>query len=209
LGQKNFELLSYSESEPIGSTLIDFHVEKFVRERLGIIRQYLGADPDVVAHRMMKQGRYEAFVSSYGQDHIMALDLPVQIPNIPFGKDFPEAGIVDSKIMITGAHLQHLFDEQIEAICRLIDTELWKLQRENSREIVTSIILLGSLGSSAYVRQKLVQRYERGGGGHANAEMIEIKTAPIPHMAVVHGLVIDRMPGKRILGDKLRGSRSA
>lgn len=193
MGHTELEPLSHVEGEAIGSTLIDFRVENFVRERLEIIRQYLGADPNIVAHRMMKQGRFESFKCSYGEEQTMQLDLPLQIPNMAFGQDFPQAGIVDSKIFITRAHLQHIFDEQIEAICQLIDNELRKLQMEHARESVTYLILSGGLGSSAYVRKKLEQRYEHGGAGHPNAEKIEIKTAPKPQLAVVHGLVIDRV----------------
>lgn len=197
IGKTELEPLSHVEGVTIGSTLIDFRIEKFLRERLEIVRPYLGAEPNIVAHRMMKQGRFESFKCSYGEEQTMALDLPLQIPNIPFGKDFPQAGIVDSKIFITRAHLQHVFDEQIDAICKLIDEELKRLRTTHSNESVNYLVLSGGLGSSPYLRQKLKSRYERGGSGHANAERIEIKTAQKPQLAVVHGLVIDRVQTRR------------
>lgn len=193
MGRTELEPLSHVEGEAIGSTLIDYQVEKFVKERLQIIRPYLGNDPDIVAHRMMKQGRFESFKCSYGEERTNQLDLTMQIPNIPFNKDFPEAGIVDSKIFITRDHLQHIFDVQIDAICMLIDEQLKQLRTTHPNESVNYLVLSGGLGSSAYLRQKLASRYERGGSGHANAERLEIKTAKNPQLAVVHGLVIDRV----------------
>ena len=192
-GRTELEPLSHVEGVAIGSTLIDFHVENFLRERLQIIRRYLGAEPDIVAHRMMKQGRFESFKCSYGEERSKGLDLPMQIPNIPYNKDFPEAGVVDSKIIITQAHLQHVFDVQIDAICKLIDEELRKLRTSHPNESVNYLVLSGGLGSSPYLRQRLEARYERGGAGHVNAERLEIKTASKPQLAVVHGLVIDRV----------------
>jgi hypothetical protein len=127
----------------------------------------------------------------------MALDLPLRIPNMPLGTDFPHTGITDSKICITRGYLQHVFDEQINKICELIDGELERLQITHANENVTYLVLSGGLGSSAYLRQKLAARYERGGGGHANAVQIKIKTVEKPQLAVVHGLVIDRVQSLR------------
>lgn len=105
MGFSELEPLSHVEGVAFGSTLINFQVENFLRERLELVRPYLSAEPDLVAHRMMKQGRFESCKCSYGLDQTMAVDLPLRIPNMPFGTDYPQAGIQDSKIFITRAHL--------------------------------------------------------------------------------------------------------
>lgn len=73
------------------------------------------------------------------------------------------------------------------------------------------MVLSGGLGNSAYVRDRLCQRYESGGAGHFNARDLRIRVAPDPQLVVCKGNVVDRVQklnsGQPVLG--LRCCRSS
>jgi molecular chaperone DnaK (HSP70) len=183
--------LSCVQGNVIGSTLIDLKVEKLLEARLNLVRHHIRGAPNVIAHRMMKQGRFETFKRSYGKPE-SDIRVPLQVLTMEPGLDFPQAHIINSKIFITQEDLRSVFDEQISRIFKLIDDELRGLQQSHSGEKLSYLVLSGGLGSSPYVRKELEARYERG-SEFANAENIKILTAPKPQLAVVHGLVMDQV----------------
>jgi molecular chaperone DnaK (HSP70) len=200
LGQTELEPLSYVEGQPIGSTLIDFRVQKLIVERLESIRHQLPAEPRAIAEKMMR-ARFETFKCSFGSEAMNMPKLLLYMPGLPAGYDFAAAHIEDSRMIITTQELQKVFDEQIERIFQLIDDELQKLQSTHPRENVSYLVLSGGLGSSPYVQKKLRARYEMGAGNYLNAPNLKILKAPKPQLAVVHGLVMDRV--QRIKEDKV------
>lgn len=200
VGQTELEPLSYVEGQPIGSTLIDFRVQKLITERLESIRHQLSAEPRVVAEKMMR-ARFETFKCSFGSEEMNVPRLPLYVAGLPPGLDFPRAHIEDSRMIITTDELRRVFDEQIERIYNLVDDELKKLQSTHARENVDYLVLSGGLGSSPYVQKKLRTRYAIGAGNYPNAANLRILKAPKPQLAVVHGLVMDRV--QRIKEDKV------
>jgi hypothetical protein len=100
-GQTELEPLSWVEGIAVGSTLIDFKVEKMVVERLEKIRTHLPAEADKLAERMMLSDRFETFKCSFGADAQNVLDLLLPIPDMRAGLDFPQAGVRESKMIIT------------------------------------------------------------------------------------------------------------
>ena len=191
-GQTELEPLSWVEGEAIGSTLIDFRVQKLLTERLETIRHHLRGEPRVIAEQMMR-GRFERFKCAFGSEASNMPSLPLYVPGLPPGFDFPQARIMDSKMIITKDELQRVFDDQLEKMYRLIDEQLKRLQTSHARENVSFLVLSGGLGSSPYIQKKLKSRYEIGSGISPNAQDMEILKAPEPQLAVVHGLVMDRI----------------
>ena len=63
-------------------------------------------------------------------------------------------------------------------------------------------MLSGGLGHSPYVQQHLRARYATG-GGHYNAQTLQVRIAPDPQLAVCKGIVADRVrklkAGKAVL----------
>jgi len=188
-GKTQLEPLSCVQGKAIGSTLIDFKVERLLEERLKLVRQYIRGEPRVIAHRMMKQGRFEHFKRSFGNPE-SDLRVPLQVLTMEPGLDFPQAHIMDSKIFITKEDLRNVFDEQISRMFSLIDDELQGLQNSQhySGEKISFLVLSGGLGSSPYVRKEIQGRYQHA-TPFANVENVEILKAPKPQLAVVHGLV--------------------
>lgn len=183
--------LSFVEGSAIGSSLIDYKMEERILERLESIKHSLLDEPTRIAEQMISSGgRFETFKCSFGSEALQALELLIPVPGLPPGRDFPQVGIFDSKMVITKQDLQRVFDEQIERICDLIDSELRKLSIEHQHEQVSYIVLSGGLGSSPYLRQWVCKRYESG--AFPNAPRLKVLTALEPQLAVTHGLVIDR-----------------
>ncbi|KAI4162215.1 MAG: hypothetical protein LQ342_004235 [Letrouitia transgressa] len=53
------------------------------------------------------------------------------------------------------------------------------------------LVLSGGLGSSVYIKKKLIERYVNNGGHYSNAKRLQIYTADDPQTAVVQGLVLN------------------
>ena len=99
-GQTELMPLSWVEGEAIGSTLIDFRVQKMLGERLEAVRHYLQFEPRLTAEKMMR-GRFETFKCSFGSEASNVPNLPLDVPGLPPGFDFPQARILGSRIIVT------------------------------------------------------------------------------------------------------------
>lgn len=194
IGQTELEPLSWVEGRAVGSTLIDFRVEKLIAERLTSIRHLLASDPATIAHRMLRESsRFESFKCNLGD---AAMDLPtlrIPVPELEYGKDYDCAHVEGSHMIIQKEELQSIFDDQIEKIMTLIDEQLAILQNMNSREEITYLVLSGGLGSSPYLQKAMRARYELGASRFANAKDMQILKVPKPQLAVCHGIVLDRV----------------
>jgi hypothetical protein len=191
-GQTELEPMSWVEGQAIGSTLIDFKVQKLIMTRLEKIRDHLPREPRVLAEKMIGD-RFETFKCSFGHETMNISELLLPIPGMNGGLDFPYASVRDSKMIITKDELQRIFDEQIEKILKLIDDQMLRLQASHPREQISYLVMSGGFGSSPYLKQRLRKRYELGAGGNLpNSQGIKILSAREPQLVVVHGIVIDR-----------------
>lgn len=75
--------------------------EQIVSDRLEKIRSHLKGDPNVIVDRMV-HGRFERIKCSYGTPALSALPtIPIEVPGMDPGYDFPNASIEDSKMVFT------------------------------------------------------------------------------------------------------------
>ncbi len=82
------------------------------------------------------------------------------------------------------------FDPQVEGIVRQITHELdWLLDHGHPHQ-VQYMVLSGGLGSSAFVRDKLRQRFLSY--PHPNASSVAVIPCNDPQLVVVRGLLLDR-----------------
>lgn len=80
-----------------------------ISERLKRIRDQLKEDPDFLADRMM-QGRFERIKCSFGSAGSSTIPtIPLPVPGLPAGSNFPSANIEDSK-MIISRYMAHTVD---------------------------------------------------------------------------------------------------
>jgi hypothetical protein len=194
IGQTELEPLSWVEGRAIGSTLIDFRVEKLIAERLRSIRQHLPSEPEAIAFRMLRESsRFESFKCNLGDE---AMDLPslrLPVPGLAYGTDLEHAHIQDSQMIITKEEVQKVFDDQVSKIVNLIDEQLAILQRTKPQETITYLILSGGLGSSPYLQMKLREHYKLAAIRFPNSQDMQVLKVPKPQLAVCHGLVLDRV----------------
>lgn len=99
-GQVILEPLSWVEGKAVGSTLIDFKMQKIIFSRLEAIRYSLPEEPALLAERMIST-EFEVYKCSFGSDAYSALDLWLHIPDMQPGVNLPQAGIRDSKIVVS------------------------------------------------------------------------------------------------------------
>lgn len=107
----------------IGSALIDMSFFGIILERLNRIRASLTGEPESNADRMV-HGRFERVKCSYGTAISSALPtIPIEVPGLAPGQNFPDAHIEDSKMIVTHDELQQLFDQQVDRMISVIDEQ--------------------------------------------------------------------------------------
>ncbi|KAK5047574.1 hypothetical protein LTR84_006671 [Exophiala bonariae] len=200
-GQTELEPLSWVEGQPIGSTLIDFKVEILMRERLRRIHHKLPDGPDNIARNTMRESsRFETFKRNYGSESFSQLYLTLPISCLPPGFDDPDAHIENSMMVISKEDLEKIFDQQVSRIVRLLEEQLQTLQHNHPTETINYLVLSGGLGSSPYLYQRLKSHFELGAHGSVNTQNLTILKADKPQLAVVRGLVMDRV--QEIISDR-------
>ncbi|EMC95983.1 hypothetical protein BAUCODRAFT_157339 [Baudoinia panamericana UAMH 10762] len=188
----HMEPLTTNEGQAAGGSLIDFKFLEKLKTRLQQVEPMLPNGIESTAHMMMLD-RYEEFKRSIGGGSTRPF-LLLPIPDFPPGRDYPSAGIKDSKLVVERTEMEGLFDEQIRKISDVIDKQLNRVRDTHPGESICGLVLSGGLGSSPYVRKALEKRFASGGGGgHTNAEGLGIITAEEPQLAVVKGLVLARV----------------
>lgn len=185
--------LQHVEGRAIGSTLIDFHVEKLVAERLHVIAGYLSEPVDIVTTKMIKdKSRFESFKCNIGDDVMDLPTLRLSIPGVPNGLTV-RPHIDNSQLILSKREIEHIFDVQIGRLCELIDDQLYRLEQARPGEVITYLVLSGGFGSSPYLQKKLRQRYMNERSHFACIRDLQILRVPKPQLAVCHGLVLDRV----------------
>jgi len=86
--------------------------------------------------------------------------------------------------------IQSLFDPQVEKMVAKIIEELDWLRKTGNPNQVQHMVLSGGLGSSAYVRERLQQRFLDL--PHPNASRVAVIPCNDPQLVVVRGLLLDR-----------------
>ena len=186
--------LSWTEGRPIGSTLIDIQFHRMICDRLERIRDKIDGQPAALAHQMM-HGRFERMKCTYGTPASLAIPtMPLAVPGLPSDFTSAEAHVEDAKMIIKQEELAALFDVQIDRLLDLMDEQLRRLEQKDSRAQISYLVLSGGLGSSPYVRQRLKSFFEFGmGSSRANTQDVSILTVAEPQLAVVQGLVMERI----------------
>lgn len=170
------EPLDSVEGVAIGSTLIDYRIAQHFVERLDLIRDHLEGDLFLHAEEMLVD-RFQLIKHSFPEPVVDQYWLDVK--GLAGSHDFPEAGIVRSRMSLSQAKVKEIFDEQLEGIFALIDDRLLALQLHWPDVQVNYIILSGGLGSSPYVMDKIQQRYGMNAGFRSN-NIASLRTVRVP-----------------------------
>ena len=185
--------LQHVEGRAIGSTLIDFHVEKLIAKRLQPIESLLAEDTATMANKMIKEmSRFESFKCNLGGEVMDHPKLRLSIPGVD-SKLTVMPHIENSQMILARQEIEQIFDVQVDRLCELIDEQLYQIERTQQGVLITYLVLSGGLGSSPYLQKKLRQRYLLGKSPHSSIRDLQILRVPKPQMAVCHGLVLDRV----------------
>ncbi|KAL4881276.1 hypothetical protein BJY04DRAFT_189497 [Aspergillus karnatakaensis] len=188
------EQLGNVEGRPIGSVFIDRAIHKHIAERLTEVKDSLLHTPDHIAWKMLS-GRFQRLKCAFGTEvsATPTLSLPVPFLKNPAG-DLPAVEIYGGQMRIEWEHVQQAFDAKIDEMCELLDGQIEQMERRYPRNRISYLVLSGGFGSSPYLRERLHQRYAIPGmARQPNVLGLQVLMAEEPQLAVVHGLVLDRI----------------
>ncbi|RHZ63243.1 Hsp70 family protein [Aspergillus thermomutatus] len=182
------------EGRPIGSVFVDRGMHSLICERLSKVHHRLNLSPSHTAWRMIL-GRFQRLKCAFGTAAAANTpSLKLDVPGLKPGPDLPEVEIYDGQMSISWDDLQHCFDTKIAEMFDLLDGQIRQMHDRFASERISYLILSGGFGSSPYVRKRLMERYSSGNrNGHGSTGAMRVLMAEEPQLAVVHGLVLDRI----------------
>ncbi|KAL4898880.1 hypothetical protein BDW74DRAFT_126341 [Aspergillus multicolor] len=190
------EQLGSVEGRPIGSVFIDRYVHLYIAERLNKLADgdNLTQPPDHVAWAMLT-GKWQRLKCAFGTEASQTPHLSLEVPCLKAGvKDLPIAGIYDGKMSIPWDYVKKAFDVKVMEMCSLLDGQIQMMNDKYPRNRISYLVLSGGFGSSHYVRECLHQRYALPRvAKQPNVLGLQVLLVEEPQLAVVHGLVLDRM----------------
>ncbi|KAG8532511.1 uncharacterized protein KY384_002388 [Bacidia gigantensis] len=186
--------LSWVEGRPVGSTQIDMEIHRLIVSRLEQVRYDLPGDLDRVADHMV-QGKFERFKCSYGTALSASVpNLILKVPGLAPGHSCPAAKIFNADMRLSQEDIKSIFDIQIKKLLQLTDEQVDRVAQQHPGTDISYLVLSGGLGSSAYVKDRMRQHYVSGPGSmKPGVGSMRLTTVPEPQLAVVQGLVMDRI----------------
>lgn len=92
----------------------------------------------------------------------------------------------------SSAEIQAIFDEIATELINSIREQINSLEHSSPYQELRYIILSGGLGSSNYIKQKVVAELYNTPSRLMSRGLVEVLVAPDPQLAVAKGLVMDR-----------------
>ncbi|KAH8678627.1 hypothetical protein BGZ60DRAFT_555189 [Tricladium varicosporioides] len=211
VGSLSLEQIDIVQGATIGSVQLDTSFEISVRERLDMANQTIplgfhSKELDDIAWEMAKSKEYQNAKCEYGSTEDDTAYFTVAIPKLNRAYVNENAGIAYGEMKFRRDEIQGYFDtqEQIVKLFDLIDKQLTRMQQKFPTEQVAHLVVSGGLGNSAYVQQRLRERYSFGNCSFQNARSLQVRIAPEPQLVVCKGIVADRVQklksGKSVLG---------
>ena len=193
------------EGANVGSAAIDHDFMTFAEDRLREADQAqpMNLDIEETVYEMMKGREFQNIKCEHGAPDETPT-FSIAIPGLAHGYSHSAANVERGEMRMSRNDLRGFFDKQLNKLFRSIDNQLHNLNRRLPDESVSHLVLSGGLGQSAYVQEKLKERYGTGLDVHPNAQFMQVRIAPDPQLAVSKGLVADRLRklqvGQSILG---------
>ncbi|KAF2489449.1 hypothetical protein BU16DRAFT_472014 [Lophium mytilinum] len=205
-GSLSLEQLDVVFGANLGSAQIDRGFENAALQRLEFANRSLpmGIEVEDAAWEMMKSKEYQNAKCDYGAEDDTPM-FSVAVPKLSRTYTNESAGIINGELRFQRDDLKILFDaQQIDRLFGLIDKQLTRINQKFPQEQVAHLVLSGGLGNSAYLQQRLRERYAFGRAPFPNALRLQVGVAPDPQLVVCKGIVADRIQkmksGKSVLG---------
>ncbi|KAL2855677.1 hypothetical protein BJX68DRAFT_264031 [Aspergillus pseudodeflectus] len=188
------EQLGSVEGRPIGSVFIDRAIHKLIATRLSKVEDHLSQPAGFVAWKMLS-GRFQRLKCAFGTEAARTPYLSLEVPFLKeSGADLSAAGIQGGNMQIGWENIRRAFDIKVDEMCELLDGQIEQMQNKYPQNRISYLVLSGGFGSSPYVKQCLQERYAIPGvAKHPNVIGVQVLMAEEPQLAVVHGLVLDRI----------------
>ena len=186
--------LTYDEGADVGSTQIDKAAATYIEsQRTGVD---FGWDVDKAIRTDFAEIKHEYGKLEHEPTHYL---LPVhdykgnnEAPPPPYEFEVSDGTF---KFKIPAPELRKWFDEQIDKIVELLQKQVDILHKENKREKLDRVVLSGGFALNRYYRDRLRKHFTeavRAQKGGISPDL-EILYAQEPHLAVVRGLVHNRV----------------
>ncbi|KAJ5623175.1 hypothetical protein N7490_011780 [Penicillium lividum] len=193
IGLTEAEAAAVYAGQPIGSAFIDRNMYRLIRARLDKIEDHLSFPPNETAWKMIS-GRFQRLKCAFGTEATATPWLKLDVPLLDTTEDHVDAGIYDGQMQIAWEDLKLAFDIKVDEMIKLMDGHIRQMHSKYPGDNIAYLVLSGGFGSSPYVLQRLVERYnDSSSHGHPNADGMQILVADEPQLVVVHGLVLDRI----------------
>ncbi|KAN0119207.1 hypothetical protein V8E51_001415 [Hyaloscypha variabilis] len=195
----NLVQMDVVQGEPIGSVQLDEAFENCAKQRLYSANQIIPMDfgpreLEMIAWKMAKEREFQNAKCGYGSWDGETEYFTVAIPGLRPDYHNTKAWISNGEMRFASrAEICTYFDEQIEKLYDLLDSQLTRLLQKFPDEQVAHLVLSGGLGNSAYVQRRLKDRYENGNSLFPNTRLLKMKVAPEPQLVVCKGIVADRV----------------
>ncbi|KAJ5893488.1 hypothetical protein N7495_005179 [Penicillium taxi] len=177
--------LGHVEGQPIGSVFIDRKIHQLIQARLEGVREHLNLSPSETAWRMIS-GRFQRLKCAFGTEVTSTPGLKLDIPSMKTDLDDPKLGIYDGQMMIDWKELKLAFDLKIDETIKLMDGHIAQMKSNYPDEKIKYLVLSGGFGSSSYVRQRLMEKYDPE--RDSNGKGMQVLVADEPY-----GIVCDKI----------------
>ncbi|KAK4122039.1 hypothetical protein N657DRAFT_622632 [Parathielavia appendiculata] len=173
----------------IGATVIDRQFIHLVVQRMATYPEIAMALPPDFPTQLSRSHHFRTLKHKFGERAYMQPLFRIPVEGVAHHFSHPGLGIENGRMIFSIHEIQALFDQQIEGIAKKIIEELDWLRDSGCPEQVQHMVLSGGLGSSAYVRDQLQQRF--ADFPHPNASRVEVIRCSDPQLVVVRGLLLD------------------
>jgi hypothetical protein len=183
----------------IGSAKIDEAFQNLAYQRLLAAKDVipLEANPCDIAWRMMMSREFQNAKADFGSPDDPAV---FTVPTFGLDRSYTNRSfdIHDGVMIFAHSDMQSLFDTQIAGLYQLLDNQIIRFKSAHPHENISHLILSGDLANSAYVQNRLRQKYStHPWSGNSQSLMVHqpiaCHVAPDPQLAVCKGLVADRI----------------
>ncbi|KAK7917796.1 hypothetical protein PG985_011404 [Apiospora marii] len=143
-----------------GAIFIDQAFQRKVKKALGRKWDRLSkVDMNELMNNSWEYGPKHQFSLSHDMNYVISIPSAAFVRESDRNDDQCDPPIKDGRMVLKKKHVKAIFDEVMTEIDVLVDSQIAAAKRKDSR--VTSIILVGGLGSSPYLYEHLRDRHKK------------------------------------------------
>ncbi|KAJ2899464.1 hypothetical protein MKZ38_003021 [Zalerion maritima] len=174
----------------IGASLIDRAFIALVARRLAAVPDIQSQLPPDFPQRMSRSHQFKTTKHKFGERAYTQEVYRIPMEGVSHEFTHPGIGVENARMAFSHQEIQSIFDPQIEGVIQRVQEQLDWMKDQGLTQQVQYMVLSGGLGSSAYVRDMLQNRFSTF--PHPNAQRVQILPCTDPQLVVIRGLLLDR-----------------